>query len=181
MCELHGDSSNGRMRGFEPRYEGSSPPSPIVRSMGRYFSTYFSPNQGTADVVIGFIDRCNVYLDIAMYSLTYDPITDALIRAHERGVKIRVLMDKSQAGNKYADDEKLETAGIQVLRDRKSGLMHHKFAIGDGTAVGLGSFNWTKNAETSNSENWNVVRLKYAIEEYQVEFNRLWELNQPTE
>jgi phosphatidylserine/phosphatidylglycerophosphate/cardiolipin synthase-like enzyme len=149
--------------------------------MGYYFDTYFSPNRGAADSVIGFVDRCNHTLDIAVYSFTHDGIADAVIRAHHRGVKVRVLTDKTQAGNAYADDEKLEAEGIEVRRDTQSGLMHHKIAIGDGTAVGLGSFNWSKSADTRNAENWNVCRIKYVIKEYQKEFDSLWELNVPDE
>jgi len=80
--------------------------------MSSYFSSYFSPKRGTADVIIGFIDRCETTLDIAVYSITHDQISESIIRAHNRGVKVRVLIDKSQAGNKYADDEKFEEAGI---------------------------------------------------------------------
>lgn len=149
--------------------------------MGRYASTYFSPKRGTADLIIGFIDRCEQTLDVAVYSITHDAIADALIRAHERGVTVRVLMDRSQAGNQYADDERMEAAGIPVLRDIKTGAMHAKMCIGDGNAVGCGSFNWTKNADQKNVEHWTVIRLKYIVEEFQAEFDSLWEMNTPAE
>lgn len=145
--------------------------------MGHYFTTYFSPQESPAGYVIGFLDRCEVFADIAIYALTHDDIADALIKAHERGVKIRILTDKLQASSQYADDDKLEAAGIEVRRDIRTGSMHHKFVIGDGTAVGLGSFNWSVNADTKNMENWNVCRLKYVVKEYQEEFDRLWEWN----
>jgi phosphatidylserine/phosphatidylglycerophosphate/cardiolipin synthase-like enzyme len=145
--------------------------------MNNYVKTYFSPNRGTASEVIGFINRCQTTLDIAIYSITHDEICDALIAAHNRGVKIRVLIDSLQSHNMYSDDEKLQAAGIQVLRDVKTGIMHHKFAIDGITAIGLGSFNWTKNADEKNCENWNVIRLQYVVNTYQQEFNRLWQLN----
>lgn len=147
--------------------------------MSSYFSSYFSPKRGTADVIIGFIDRCETTLDIAVYSITHDQISESIIRAQNRGVKVRVLIDKTQAGNKYADDEKFEEAGIEVRRDTQSGLMHHKFAIDGKKAIGLGSFNWSKNADQRNAENWNIVRLKYVVEDYQKEFNYMWDLNAP--
>lgn len=144
-----------------------------------YVSTYFSPKRGAADQVIGFIDRCNEFIDAAVYSITHDGIADALIRAHGRGVRVRILMDKSQAGLKSADDEKMEAAGIEIRRDTQTGLMHNKFVIGDGTAVATGSFNWTKNADSRNAENFVILRLKYAIEDFQREFNELWDKNSP--
>jgi len=145
--------------------------------MASYVSTYFSPDRGAADVVIGFIDRCTTHIDAAVYSITHDGISDALIRAHQRGVLVRVMIDKSQAGMASADDEKMEQAGIPVVRDSITGLMHHKFMVGDGMAVATGSFNWTASADTRNMENFVIIRLKYVVEEFQEEFDRLWVLN----
>jgi len=147
--------------------------------MGKYFDTYFSPKGGAVDYIIGYIDRTKEYLDIAVYSLTHDAIAQAIIRAQNRGVKIRILTDALQAKGSGSDDELLESAGVSVRRDTQSGLMHHKFAISDGYAIGLGSFNWSVNADTRNMENWNVCRIKYVIDDYQKEFDKLWELNIP--
>jgi len=147
--------------------------------MGRYASVYFSPRRGAAEQVIGFIKRCDTFIDAAVYSITHDDIAQALIEAHQRGVRVRVLMDKSQAGMKWADDEKMEAVGIPVRRDNQSGSLHHKFVIGDASAVATGSFNWTKNADQRNAENFVVIRLKYVIQEFQEEFEALWELNAP--
>jgi phosphatidylserine/phosphatidylglycerophosphate/cardiolipin synthase-like enzyme len=145
--------------------------------MGRYASVYFSPNQGADDTVIGFIDRCQKTLDVAVYSITHDGIADALIRAHQRGVRVRVLMDKTQAGNRYADDEKMLDAGIEVRRDTQAGMMHNKMVLGDSKAVGTGSFNWTANASKRNAENFVILRLLYVVAIFEGEFERLWKLN----
>ena len=142
--------------------------------MARYVSSYFSPDRGTADIIVGFISKCQKTLDVAIYSLTHDKITEALLDAHSRGVKVRVLIDKTQAGNRYADDEKLLDAGIPLLRDRVPGLMHNKFVIGDGKAVGTGSFNWSKSADEKNAENFVIIRLSYVVRQFQQEFEKLW-------
>jgi phosphatidylserine/phosphatidylglycerophosphate/cardiolipin synthase-like enzyme len=151
--------------------------------MGRYASAYFSPDRGADLVVIGFIDHCHSKLDIAVYSLTHDPIAEAIIRAHERGVVVRALVDSTQAGNQYADDERLEAAGVTVRRDIVTGSMHNKFLIGDsregGKAVLTGSYNFTKNATERNAENFVVLRLQYIAADYQAEFDRLWAANDP--
>ena len=144
--------------------------------MPSYISTYFSPNRGSGDVLVGFIDRCQHSIDAAVYCITHDKISDALIRAKERGVAVRIITDKTQASSKWADDEKLEEANIPLLRLGAAfrGSMHNKFVIGDSRAVGTGSFNWTKSADERNNENFVIIRLKYVVRDYQVEFNRLW-------
>jgi phosphatidylserine/phosphatidylglycerophosphate/cardiolipin synthase-like enzyme len=145
--------------------------------MARYASVYFSPGRGADDVVVGFIDRCAESLDAAVYSITHDGIADALIRAHGRDVAVRILTDSSQAGHAAADDDRMEAAGIPVLRDTVRGQMHNKFMIGDGQAVGTGSFNWTANAARRNAENFVVLRLSYVVGAFQEEFDRLWGVN----
>ena len=147
--------------------------------MGRYVSSYFSPGRGCGDVVIGFLDRCDQTIDAAIYSITHDGIAAALLRAQARGVAVRVLVDKTQAAGRHADDEELELAGVDLRRDTQRGLMHHKFVIGDGTALATGSFNWTSGADKRNAENFMVVRLRYAIAAYQEQFDAIWLLNAP--
>lgn len=152
--------------------------------MGRFASVYFSPDRGADEVVIGFIDGCSTRLDIAVYSLTHDGIADAIIRAQGRGVPVRVLMDKTQAGSRYADDERLEAEGVDVRRDRIKGVMHHKFIIGDGRTPGsravlTGSYNFTLNATNKNQENFVVLRLSYVAKAYQQEFDSLWARHSP--
>tara|TARA_Y100000310_G_scaffold164863_2_gene164615 strand:+ start:8567 stop:9037 length:471 start_codon:yes stop_codon:yes gene_type:complete len=143
-----------------------------------YVSTYFSPNRGAADVVIGFIDRCSSTIDAAVYSVTHDGIAAALIRAHHRGVRVRLLMDKAQAGSKYADDEHIAAAGVPVRRDTQSGLMHTKYMVGDGKAVASGSFNWTKGADMRNVETFNIMRLSYVVKDFAAHFKAIWADNE---
>ena len=153
--------------------------------MSRYVSAYFSPDRQADDIIVGFIDGTPDKLDLAIYSLTHDRIADAVIRAHQRGVKVRLLMDKTQAGNRYADDERIAAAGVEVRLDRVTGSMHNKYIIGasreGGRAVLTGSHNMTKNAVERNAENFAVIRLQYVAREYQANFDHLWEINAPEE
>ena len=142
--------------------------------MSKYVSSYFSPKRGAADTVAGFIDRCTDTIDAAVYSITHDEISEALVRAKARGVQVRIIIDNLQAANKYADDEHLLEHGISLIRARQSGCMHNKFIIGDKKSVGTGSFNWTKNADTRNRENFVIIRLRYVVQEFQREFDAMW-------
>ena len=54
-------------------------------------------------------------------------------------------------------------------------------SCGDSNAVGTGSFNWTASADQRNAENFVIIRLKYIVEEFQDEFEYLWEINTPEE
>jgi len=143
-------------------------------------SVYFSPDRGADEVIIGFIDRCNETIDISVYSMTHDGIRDAILRAHARGVKVRIMTDYLQASNRYADDETFFKAGISIVRGIRSYQMHNKFVLGDAgnsdvSAMATGSFNWSKNATEKNNENFVVIRRQETIDEFQLEFNTLWD------
>jgi len=117
------------------------------------------------------------YIDVAMYSFTSDPIAQALVNAKERGVKIRVLLDKQQAGSSSSKAEFLANNGILVSLDTHSGYMHNKIAIIDGAVVITGSFNWTESAEERNQENMVVISDPWVVQVYKERFDYLWNYN----
>ncbi len=137
----------------------------------------FSPEENCAYMVATEVNKTTSTLDLALYSLTYDPLTNLIIDAHNAGVKVRLIIDVGQAGSSRADDERLEDAGIEVYRIRstKSGLMHHKFAIMDGKALFTGSFNWTKGGNSKNAENLLLLDDQNIINKFQIEFDFLWD------
>lgn len=150
----------------------------------RYGSVFFSSEGEAADLLIKFIDEAELSLDVAVYAITHDDLVEALIRAHARGVAVRVLMDKAMAGQAASDDEKLASAGVLIRLDQVDGSMHHKFVIRDGRgddkyAVATGSFNWTARADERNAENITLIRLRYMVKEFQDEFDRMWAENDP--
>lgn len=83
---------------------------------------------------------------IASSKLT--PIIDALVRAHERGVKVRFLVDEKFVPQYPGTIERLEKAGIEVRRiDGDAifgGVEHAKYFIVDGFTSFIGSqnFDW---------------------------------------
>ena len=154
--------------------------------MGRrsYPSFYTSRSGEAIETVCGFIKRTTRTLDCMVYSITHPDITAELIRAHRRGVVVRVITDRLQASSRYSKDEDLRAAGIEVREDRQQGSMHHKVAIADIDvprmyAVLTGSFNWTLSAAERNDENAVILRNKLDCQKAQDEFNRLWALNAP--
>ena len=143
------------------------------------WEVYFSPNGGCTTKVVQSINQANNSIDIAMFSFTSKPITQALIKAHQRGVKIKVLLDKQQAGSKYSAYPILKNIGIMVVLDKRTGYMHNKICLIDGKLLLTGSFNWTKNAETKNQENMMVFTEKPIIKLYQERLDYLFKLSPP--
>ncbi len=143
---------------------------------------FFSPNGGCLDAVIYEIDNAKRNIDVAMYAFTSRPIAQALIRAHRRGVKLRIILDRKFAlESKFSKHKFLMKRGINVKlvspppQKGKTGLMHHKFAVIDGKVVLTGSFNWTASAEYLNYENLLIFYSQEMAHIFEKEFNRLWQ------
>jgi len=121
----------------------------------------FSPESKLEDVIIGHIAEATSTIDVAMYTYTRQPITDALIEAMSRGVQVRVVFENKQLS--WGDyDDQLEAAGATVVRGANTigaySAMHHKYAIIDGQKVITGATNWTKAGTSGNDEDLLVVR-----------------------
>ena len=136
---------------------------------------YFPPYKDSHLPIIRLYDNAEKYIHLSIYSLTKNEFAEALIKAHKRGVEVKVVIDKAQAGNQYADDEWLENEGIEVRRDKAGGLMHNKFCIIDDVIVYTGSYNHTEGATTKNDENYIIIKDIGIAHIYETQFQKLWE------
>jgi len=134
---------------------------------------YFSPNGQCESKVIEWIGRANSSIHILIYSFTLDSVSDALITAHNEGIEIKIVFEKSQI-SQYSEYPTLKTAGVTVRNDTNSKLMHHKVMIVDETIVLTGSFNWSASGQESNNENLIVLNSTYIANIYEGEFQEIW-------
>ncbi|MDI6655267.1 MAG: phospholipase D family protein [Candidatus Hydrothermarchaeota archaeon] len=137
------------------------------------YEVYFCPEDACSSQIIGQIDRAQSYIYVAMYSFTLDSIADALIRARNRGVDVKVVMEKSQIG-RGSEYGRLKNAGIDVRLDKNSDYMHNKFMVVDGKLITTGSFNWSLHADTKNDENLLILYSEELAEKYKEEFFEPW-------
>lgn len=135
----------------------------------------FSPNMGATDLVVKAIGEAHRTIRVAAYSFTSKPIAQALLKAHKRGVDVKVVVDKSQAKAKYTSARFLANVGIPTRIDHRYAIMHSKFIVIDGVNVETGSFNFTLAAEHKNAENVLVLRNDAAVaRKYTDAWTRLW-------
>jgi len=130
------------------------------------WSVYFSPTGGCTEAIIKELNQAKISILVQAYSFTSAPIAKALLNAHKRGVKVEVILDKSQRKEKYSSADFLANSGIPTLIDADHAITHNKVMIIDGEVVITGSFNFTKAAEEKNAENLLVIRDKALAEKY---------------
>jgi phosphatidylserine/phosphatidylglycerophosphate/cardiolipin synthase-like enzyme len=133
-----------------------------------------SYHQGGLDeelaAVIGYAESS---VDVAAYDFDLQSVAEALIAAHQRGIKVRFVTDSD-----YADEDAvalLQQAGIPIVEDgRDDGLMHDKFIVIDSVWVWTGSWNLTENGTYRNNNNAVLVASPALAENYAAEFEEMF-------
>lgn len=142
-----------------------------------YFTNPLSPmakqkTGGPDGPLVSAIDAARVSVDAAIYSLSLDSARNAFIRAHNRGVQVRLVMESDNMDN--FDVQKVIDAGIPVLGDRHQGLMHNKFVVIDNAEVWTGSMNLTDSGTYGDNNNFIRIHSAKMAEDYTHEFNQMF-------
>jgi phosphatidylserine/phosphatidylglycerophosphate/cardiolipin synthase-like enzyme len=114
-------------------------------------------------------------MDIAAYEFNNPILTQAVLDAHNRGVRVRMVTDNNDGiGDDDTTLHQLVDAGIPVVPDTRGDLMHDKFVILDSAIVWTGSWNYTINDTYRNNNNALVLRSQKAVQDYQAEFDEMF-------
>lgn len=149
-----------------------------------WYAVYFTDPTGPAaeyysggpdEALAQAIDQAQSSVDVAIYELDLSTISNALIRAHKRGVTIRVVTESDNMDTLDTKIPALKAAGIPVIGDRREGLMHNKFTVIDHQDVWSGSMNYTTNDAYRNDNNLIRIRSARLAEDYTTEFNEMFE------
>jgi phosphatidylserine/phosphatidylglycerophosphate/cardiolipin synthase-like enzyme len=144
---------------------------------------FFAPGERCLQQIVDRFRQCRRNADVCVYTITDDRISRAILDAHRRGVKVRVITDADKQHDAGSDIQEFREAGILVKTDdihkhtdpALNGHMHHKFAIFDGTRLINGSYNWTRGAANTNYENITDTADAKLIATFAAEFERLWD------
>ncbi len=134
--------------------------------------TYFSPQGGCTEATVKELSYAKSEILVQAYSFTSSPIAKALVDAKKRGIKIEVVLDKSQKSQKYSSADFVAHAGIPTYLDSVHAIAHNKIMIIDKSTLITGSFNFTKAAEEKNAENLLILKgNKGLVDRYIGNFN----------
>ncbi len=139
---------------------------PAPASAPSSIEVYFSPRGGCTEAIVRELGNAQSSVLVQAYSFTSAPIAKALVAAHQRGVRVEVILDSSQKSDKYSAADFLANMGIPTRLDGQHAIAHNKVMIIDNRVVITGSFNFTRSAETSNAENLLVIRDAVLAERY---------------
>jgi phosphatidylserine/phosphatidylglycerophosphate/cardiolipin synthase-like enzyme len=136
----------------------------------------FGPGPACLNRLLALIRQARSTLDVCVFTITDDRITSALLAAHRRGVRVRIISDDQKAGDLGADIATFRQAGVPLRMDRAAAAhMHHKFALFDAELLLTGSFNWTRGASEVNQENLLVTSEPRLVHAFGRTFEQLWD------
>ena len=138
-------------------------------------SAAFSPGSACLEAIRTRLRNARKHVDICVFTLSDDRVSDGVLDAHRRGVAIRLLTDNQKEFDTGSDIGRLRDAGVAVAVDRTEAHMHHKFAIFDGEWLLNGSYNWTRSASEFNEENVIQSNDPTLLKRFSEQFEQLWE------
>jgi len=138
---------------------------------------------GIDEAFVAFLDGAQRSLDVAIYDFDLDNAADALVRAKNRGVQVRMVMDSDTLNN--TKDQaiqravgKVKAAGIPIVGDNRQPIMHNKFVVRDGDTVWTGSWNFTTGDTYRLNNNAVIFRSRELADNYAAEFRKMFEAKQ---
>ncbi len=135
---------------------------------------FFSPGTDCLHAISKLLKVAKTSVDICVFTITDNRITDVIRQRHRAGVRVRIISDNDKALDPGSDIAQFARAGIDVRTDQTPDHMHHKFAVVDANTVLTGSYNWTRSAAEGNLENLLVTDDAPVVRSFNKEFERLW-------
>jgi len=127
---------------------------------------------GPDQFLVEALDQARTGIDAALYDLNLWSVRNALIRAHDRGVSVRMVIEGDSRDRQEVQE--LIEAGIPVVFDQTDSLMHNKFFVIDRSEVWTGSMNMTINGAYRHLNNLIRVRSARLAENYSMEFEEMF-------
>ena len=131
------------------------------------------------DSLVALMDRAQQTLDVAVYEIDLVAVADAMARAEQRGVRVRMLTDTSTLNNKGSPATRhaldaIRGAGIPIIDNQRRAIMHHKFTVADARWVETGSWNYTF-TETYHNNNYSIlIDSSQLAANYTAEFEKMF-------
>lgn len=135
---------------------------------------YFTPPTGAVHGLVKHLDGAKKSIRVMAYGFTSAEISQALVRAKERGLVVELIQDDRTASNNSDAIAPLVEVGIAVRNDAEHAIQHNKVILIDEDVVVTGSYNFTNSADKRNAENFMILKSAYAARRYAENWSAHW-------
>lgn len=130
----------------------------------------FTPQKNCTKEIINAINQAQQSILVQAYSFTSRPIAQALARAHDKKVVVKIIIDKSTTKHRYGPlkifSQHQIPLWVDYLPSLHRGIAHNKIMIIDNKIIITGSFNFTAAAQKRNAENVLIIDSPVLAQQY---------------
>ncbi|MBI9046619.1 MAG: DUF1669 domain-containing protein [Anaerolineaceae bacterium] len=137
-----------------------------------YFTNPSTNQNELESELIRDIEEAEFHIDVAMYNLSLENIANALIQAHQNGIRVRIVTDSNALDHQQF--KRLSASGIPIVGDQRERSMHNKFLIIDDHEVWTGSLNLTWTGMYEDHNHMINIRSSKLAENYISEFEEMF-------
>lgn len=158
----------------DPQRAGPLSREPIVGAV----RLFYAPEQDLSRIDIDIVNAARREIDLAAYVLTDRQFIDALTRAAQRGVRVRLYLHPEQPG--FQSNERgpfrslITTPGITVRFKSEGDLMHLKSYQVDRQRLRTGSTNFSFTGLRRQDNDLIVIDSVDAVARFVTFFDRVW-------
>ncbi len=145
-----------------------------VTVSGTPVQVLFSPEDDVASRLLPVIQGAKRSIRFMAFSFTDDNLGAAIKSRAKAGVDVKGIFETRGSETQYSELPVLFCAKVPVRQDGNPGTFHHKVFVIDSSTVITGSYNFSSNADKSNSENAVILTNPAIATEYTKEFERRW-------
>ncbi len=140
-----------------------------------FSSDVYFANREIKNQILSAIEECRDSIDIAVSDIASHDFLNALIKAQERGVTVRMVVGKKPTFLKQMlpGIDKDKKFLVKILS--RKGRRHGNFAIFDSQLLATGSYPWRKNVGNNNRYDLIFTDETILVVKYQREFDRLFQ------
>jgi phosphatidylserine/phosphatidylglycerophosphate/cardiolipin synthase-like enzyme len=149
-----------------------------------YFTSPIYPDPktykgGPDEPLVKLMDKATKTLDVADYDFDLPDVSDAMVRAKQRGVVVRFVTDSDTINNTKNQEiqtalGKLKKANIPFIGDERGPIMHDKFTVVDKQWVSTGSMNYTIGDAYHLNNNLIIINSPELAANYTAEFEQMF-------
>lgn len=168
-------------------------PSPTLGNGGAV-EVHYSPFENLEAMDRSAFDHAQHTIDLCAYSLTDHALTEALTSAAQRGVKVRIYLDRTQAEGEVSREDRKGHAGededepgdpgvlrqlaatpnVEVRVKHSKTLMHLKSYVVDGSLLRSGSANFSPTGEKRQDNDLSFLHDPALVQGFEANFDKLW-------
>jgi phosphatidylserine/phosphatidylglycerophosphate/cardiolipin synthase-like enzyme len=166
----------------EKESQAQGPQAKGVQADGAQAQIHYAPRENLESVDVREIGRAQLSIDMAAYVLSDPRVIEALTDAAERGVVIRLYLDKSQ----FAEHGPTRGGLVEALlahpnvaaRVKGEGvLMHLKAYAVDGVVLRTGSGNFSRSGLEAQDNDAIFITDPAVVDAFEGNFERIWAQN----